>query len=429
MSNGLAIAGVSYLLHNSLVNLYGDPSSPFTGVNVTSIAPDQVQSSFGDLNNPENRVNLFLHQVTHNPGWRNVDLPWLASDGKTQLQSPPLALDLHYLLTVYGSESWQAEALLGYALMMLHEIPVLTRSDITNALAAASGKYGASNPIAKLLDSCGLADQVEMLKITPETLGREEMAWLWTALKADYRPTFPFQVTVVLMQPQQQTSLALPVLSRGVTALPIQPARILSVSAPSGQAAASTDTVSVIGEFLSGIGQVRLTNSRFEIDDPIAVTDAGNTTFTFIPNAGFTNPAGLYTLTAQVLDAQHHILQSTLPIDFAIAPTLPAQTAIVTPNPQGKLVKVTMSPNVREGQTVSLVLSGPIPPPPGTAVFTCSAPAQTFTGNVGALSFQFPSTLPSGPLLGRLIVDSVPSQVQVTPNVFPPTFSGPMVTI
>ena len=39
-----------------------------------------------------------------------------------------------------------------------------------------------------------------MLKITPSTLGREEMAWLWTALKADYRPTFPFQVSVVLIE-------------------------------------------------------------------------------------------------------------------------------------------------------------------------------------------------------------------------------------
>ena len=58
-----------------------------------------------------------------------------------------------------------------------------------------------------------------MIKITPATLGREEMAWLWTALKADYRPTFPFQVSVVLLQPQQNTSLALPVLRRHFQAL------------------------------------------------------------------------------------------------------------------------------------------------------------------------------------------------------------------
>jgi hypothetical protein len=160
-----------------------------------------------------------MHQVMHNPAWRNVDLPSLGADGKTRLTSPPLALDLHYLLTVYATDFWQAEALLGYALMMLHENPVLVRSDISNALQALSTppEPYPGNPLTPFLGSSGLADQVEMIKITPETLGREEMAWLWTALKADYRPTYPFQVSVVLMQPQRQTTAALPVLRRRVS--------------------------------------------------------------------------------------------------------------------------------------------------------------------------------------------------------------------
>ena len=83
---------------------------------------------------PENQVNIFLHQVTHNVGWRNQDLPSVAADGRRRLSNPPLALDLHYLLTAYGSADWQAEALLGFALLMLHENPVLTRNDISNAI-------------------------------------------------------------------------------------------------------------------------------------------------------------------------------------------------------------------------------------------------------------------------------------------------------
>ncbi len=51
----------------------------------------------------------------------------------------------------------------------------------------------------KTLGLCGIGDQAELLKITPESLGREEMAWLWTALKADYRLTFPFKVSVALL--------------------------------------------------------------------------------------------------------------------------------------------------------------------------------------------------------------------------------------
>ena len=192
-------------------------------MNVSCLAPDLVQQSFQHNGpEPENQVNLFMHQVMHNAAWRNVDLPSLGADGKTRLTSPPLALDLHYLLTVYATDYWQAEALLGYALMMLHENPVLARNDISNALQALSTppEPYPGNPLTPFLGSSGLADQVEMIKITPETLGREEMAWLWTALKADYRPTYPFQVSVVLMQPQRQTTAALPVLRRRVRAQP-----------------------------------------------------------------------------------------------------------------------------------------------------------------------------------------------------------------
>ena len=140
---------------------------------MTCLAPDQVQNNLGDISGPENQVNLFLHQVTHNAAWRNVDLPSLAADGKTRLKSPPLALDLHYLLTVYGSEDWQAEALLGYALMMLHENPVLARADIANALTALTTipEPYPTNPLTPVLGASGLADQIEMLKITPGDSG------------------------------------------------------------------------------------------------------------------------------------------------------------------------------------------------------------------------------------------------------------------
>src|SRR5262250_3673227 len=101
------------------------------------------------------------------------------------------------------------QALLGYAVFFLHQNPVLSRSDINSALGALPPSYPA--PFATALGHSGLADQVEMIKITPATLGREEMAWLWTALKADYRPTFPFQVSVVLIEPKSPTVSGLPV--------------------------------------------------------------------------------------------------------------------------------------------------------------------------------------------------------------------------
>ena len=44
-----------------------------------------------------------------------------------RITNPPLALDLHYLLTAYGIAELQAEVLLGYGMQLLHEHPVLGR--------------------------------------------------------------------------------------------------------------------------------------------------------------------------------------------------------------------------------------------------------------------------------------------------------------
>src|SRR6266851_665586 len=261
MSTAFAMSAVSAVLQHFLQNALSSVTLFGGSVAISAKAPDLLQHDIIDGKAQQNQVNLFLHQVTYNPGWRNVGLPSLGADGKTPLNNPPLALDLHYLLTAYGSDDWQAEALLGHALMMLHQFPVIARKDITIALNALP-----AGAFAVVLQASKVADQIEMIKVTPSTLGREEMAWLWTALKADYRPTFPFQVSVVLMEPELQLGFPLPVLSRNVVANPIQPAQLLQVAPPDRQiSAAPGDTVTVTGIFLKSATDtlVTLTFSPF----------------------------------------------------------------------------------------------------------------------------------------------------------------------
>jgi hypothetical protein len=447
MSDPLAISAVSAVLQFYLFNLYTPVSAVFGGkVTVTSQAPDLVQNSFGPNMKPESQVNLFLHQVTYNPAWRNVGLPSVAADGSTRLSSPPLALDLHYLLTAYGSSDWQAEGLLGYALMMLHENSIITRDDISYALTNLTGS---NTDMIPALKGSTLADQVEMIKITPATLGREEMAWLWTALKADYRPTFPFLVSVVLIQPQRNTRIALPVLSRTVQAIPIQPAQILDIQYPlydplskspdaiRHPAAGFTDTVIVTGEFLRGATQVFLSNPRYEVFFPVPISNVTDTSLQFVPNAQTTYPAGvppgIYDLVVQFPDPADptRVSQSSNSLPVALAPTMPDQVQTATQNADGTYtVSVNFTPNVWEGQSVSLSLSSTQPPVPPATIFSATAPAQAFTGNNNSsLSFVFPSTLPAGPLLARLQVDGVGNVLEIDGSKHPPTFTGPMVTI
>jgi hypothetical protein len=448
MSNALAISAVTAVLQYYLNNMYSTAQGFPSQVTVSCLAPDQVTTGHGGPSDVENQVNLFMHQVTHNAAWRNADLASMSADGTRRLSSPPLALNLHYLLTAYGSDYWQAEALLGYALMMLHEAPVLTREDIANAMTMLTNPPPPtplpfpSNSLTNYLPTSGIGDQIEMIKITPETLGREEMAWLWTALKADYRPTFPFQVSVVLMEPALPTTLALPVLSRVFGTQAMNAAQISEVVPRLNHTVALPgETVTINGAFLTGASQVAVINSRLGVTltppPPVVTSDAESVTFALPADTAGTYPAGVYDLTVQFLDPTGTFVSqasNTLPV--AIACTLPAQTALTAPatmpnGAAGVMVTVqNISPPVWEGQDVTLALSTLVAP-----LISKSAPVQPFTGPQTTLSFLFEAGtasdpgLPTGqPLLGRLLVDNVTSLVSADVSVFPP-FLAPLVTL
>lgn len=415
MSNALAIAGVTEVLQYLLNMVYNSPESVLGSVTVSAVAPDIVQSNIGNSSSSQLQVNLFLHQVTPNAAWRNVGLPSLAADGATALKNQPLALDLHYLLTAYASEDSQAEALLSYAVFLLHQNPTLPRAQVRAALAAPPSTY----PLAfsKALGGSGLADQIEMIKITPATLGREEMAWLWTALKSDYRPTFPFQASVVLIEPQQATSFALPVLSRSVAAQSGPPPQLFELQFATGQTAYTQGSVvTVSGQSLGGASQVALSNPRLGIIYPVfSVTSATDSSVTFtVPTDATHLPAGVYNLAIQFTNTAGAVFLTTNTIPLPIAGTI-SGTPTTTKNTAGTLVTVTCAPQVLPSQSVSLALG------------STALPAQTFDTPTTSLSFQFPAL--SGQYLMRLRVDGVDSPVEVNWSASPPNFTGPWLKV
>jgi hypothetical protein len=221
MSNSLAVASVSFvlvdLLNNGLIDR--DISAALGDVSVSAVPPDKIDVL---QTNGHSQLNLFLYNVTQNQGWRNAAYPSRDANGE-RLSNPPLALDLHYLLTAYGAEPFHAEILLGYGMQLFHETPVLPRAAIRKSLSAPSQVIEGSSglPVALLnLFTSGLADQVEQVKIWPQTLTTEEISRLWTAFQAKYRPTAAYQASVVLIESQASTKSALPVQRRTVTAIP-----------------------------------------------------------------------------------------------------------------------------------------------------------------------------------------------------------------
>lgn len=215
MSSPLALAAVTATLCDLLNNgLIDHDLSQIGSFVVSALPPDRIETG----NNELNRLNVFLYQVTANAGWRNEGLPSHDSrNQKLRLSNPPLALDLHYLLTAYGSADWAAEILLGYAMELLHDARVLTRQNIRDALSPKS-PIGVAlmppDPQGRL--AIDLADQIEQVKLTPHYLTAEELSRLWTAMQARYRPTMAYQASTVLIQGTRPTRTPLPVLTLGV---------------------------------------------------------------------------------------------------------------------------------------------------------------------------------------------------------------------
>jgi len=223
VSNALAIASVTAVLKDLLNNGVIDHqlSGVVGEVTVSALPPDRLLVA-GEQES--SRINLFMYHVSPNPGWRNVGLPSRSSSGD-KVANQPLALDLHYLLTAYGASEFHAEILLGYAMQLLHETPVLSRDAIRRTLAPTSPVTGSVlPPPLNALVASELADQVETIRLTPQTMSTEEVSKLWMAIQSHYRPTAVYQASVVLIESKASTRSALPVANdkRGIYVVPFR---------------------------------------------------------------------------------------------------------------------------------------------------------------------------------------------------------------
>lgn len=190
MSNYLAVGGVS----NTIRNLLSDrmelpPDVSDSDLQVTIGTPSE------DDDTSTTRINLFLYKVTRSASLSNQEIP--GHGHPAAFGRPPLSLELHYLLTAYGTSSDKhddfvdetlAQYLLGSAMRVLHDYPVITEEleDST------------SQPI---LDQ-SLHGQFEQMKITLEPVSLEDVTTIWTALTLPYRLSIGYQVSIVQIESQ-----------------------------------------------------------------------------------------------------------------------------------------------------------------------------------------------------------------------------------
>jgi hypothetical protein len=196
VTSALAIASVTYLLKDLLDNrlVQHGITASVGDVTVTALPPDRITTGTDE----RSQINLFLYRVTPHTAWRS------GSSGPEENGAharASLALDLHYLITAYGERDFQAEILLGSAMQLLLETPVISREMIRTALPAGkSGRSGNLPPLQQTLAAAGLAEQVEEIRLIPEFLSTEEASRLWSALQAKYRPSASYKASTVYIE-------------------------------------------------------------------------------------------------------------------------------------------------------------------------------------------------------------------------------------
>ena len=257
MSNSLAVAAVTATLSRMLLKAV---QSDIGEATVTTVEPSSVSGIGSDSVGP--RVNLFLYQVTPNLAWRNADLPMRSSDGQL-MQRPRAAIDLHYLITLYGDEAHlQPQRMLGNIVHSLHANPFLTPKMIKNEIKSITSDISFS-----FLKDSDLADERELVKFTPIPLSIEELSKLWSVLfQTPYRLSIAYLATVVLIDGKEPTRIAPPVEKSNIYVIPFrQPVieKIMSQQSPEGLISEDpilADSILIIcGKKLSGdLTEVRI---------------------------------------------------------------------------------------------------------------------------------------------------------------------------
>ena len=424
MSSALAIAGVTQLLRDLLNEglIDADVSGTLGGnVNVRTRAPDITEKGKAET---DSILNLFLHRVSPNTGLVNEVLPTRDANG-ARIANTPLALDLHYLMSAHGGAELHSEILLGHAMQILHEHPVIGRAEIRAGLNSLPAIGGDLPPALQSLGQTRLADQMEQIRITPVDMGLEEQSRLWTACQASLRSSTAYLVTVVLIERRDPAVRPLPVLTLGPnnqgvrvepSLIPPFPA-ITGITLPAGQPSARlNDPITILGHHLDGNPvTARFTNAQLTAPVVVAIP-LGNVTANAvrvtISNLPLVWGAGPFTVELEVLRAGELVPRRTNSFGISIAPVMALPPAAIARAGDGSVtIDLQLQPRVRPGQVATLSVGGR------------EAIANDIPSPADQLQFRF-DTLPPGNQAARLRIDGVDSWLidrTKTPPVFDPT--------
>jgi hypothetical protein len=321
--------------------------------------------------NTSARLNLFLYQIRENPAFRNDEDPRRAVPD--MLGSPPLALELSYILTSYGIGTatitgvpnntpadsvaeLDAQEVLADAMRVLHDVPIITAH--TPRLRPPAGN---------LLDSA-LQNEYESIRITPRTLTLDDLSRLWTALKEDYQRSAAYEVSVIRIEATRSQKANPPVLQRSI---PVVPSIVFPPTLDDIQpdVVAATEDMFLTGTGLDDPSLKAIVSDALRSGFPaapktIAVTsDAAGLHFAF-PNDAANYMPGNKTVQASVTDGTGRVhftaprMASLIPKITNINPATGPFNGTVTVTITGTLLGLAPVTNQPQGPLVPTVMFG-----------------------------------------------------------------------
>ncbi|MCE9579871.1 MAG: DUF4255 domain-containing protein [Deltaproteobacteria bacterium] len=170
------------------------PASP-TPLNVTSLPPDKLTE--------DNSVGIYLYHLSEEAAVKNQ--PWRGRPD-TPIRFSPLGLNLHYVVTAFSTATdehgpYREQQLMGLAVKALHDYPVI--DDATELLGV------------KILDPLLVGDE-NRLRVSLRHVPVSEAVSYWTAGSHALRLSAYYEVSVVLLEPEEPTAAHSRALAWGV---------------------------------------------------------------------------------------------------------------------------------------------------------------------------------------------------------------------
>ena len=413
MSNFLAIATVTATL-SQIVRTAAQAA--FSGADVRNARPDSITGA--DLDQPI--VNVFLFQASPNAALRNRDLPTRSSDGSL-VQRPKAALDLHYLLSFYGSDAQLVpQRIMGNVLAALYTEPILSRARVRQIVSSID-----------FLGTSDLAEEVELVRFTNLGLSLEDIFKLWSAFhQSSYAPSTVFQASVVLLDGAGTPRTPLPVRDRTLSVVAFRYPQIRAVE-PQLLTFAANVRIRLKGENLTAPSMTVRFGETEQAPDPPSVPGEFTVALPSGIRAGVNTVQVVHQLMIGIPPALHKGAESNIAV-FVLRPRLVSASFAAPLDGEGNpvpTVTVDIEPAIGADQEVTLLLGERVPAGQAPRSFSFSSPGRATA--VSSVAFIVRG-VPAATYLVRVRVNGGESELVVQDDDTQPDFNeyiGPTVTV